>query len=401
MTKFKTHEKWFIFLKTANIFFTVLNSCVISLYLKSQNFSYFQISILFSLILGVGFIFEYPSGLLADCFGRKKTFAAGLFFSCMQYLCYGFARNFLFFLFGAFFAGISDAFLSGSLEGWLVSENKKIQNEKNNVRVFSISRTCINIFSVVSILLIARFIDLGINRLFIFAGIGLFILSGAAFFIFPDNKAQNTTIKQNLASSVKELFHNQSVLQAGLILASLYTCFSIYILIWQNMAHSLSFTNMHIPLLRSITLIGGGVASYTARKARTVSAKRKIFTICFILIAVSFCIMAVSSSSLIFLKTYLFLQPFTAAMFIYGLGTGAVIPLFYGYLSEVIKGEAHASVFSLVSGFASLVGIGTTIGIGIVIDYVGFSKILIVGAVFSGFIGVIIAVKFGKIKVKQ
>ena len=111
--------------------------------------------------------------------------------------------------------------------------------------------------------------------------------------------------------------------------------------------------------------------------------------------------MAVSSSSLIFLKTYLFLQPFTAAMFIYGLGTGAVIPLFYGYLSEVIKGEAHASVFSLVSGFASLVGIGTTIGIGIVIDYVGFSKILIVGAVFSGFIGVVIAAKFGKIKVKQ
>jgi len=55
----------------------------------------------------------------------------------------------------------------------------------------------------------------------------------------------------------------------------------------------------------------------------------------------------------------------------------------------------------LVSGFASFVGIGTTIGIGIVIDYVGFSKILIVGAVFSGFIGVIIAVKFGKIKVKQ
>ncbi|WP_252507652.1 MFS transporter [Treponema denticola] len=333
--------------------------------------------------------------------GAKKLLLQVSFFLVCSIYVTDLRETFYFFCSVLFFAGISDAFLSGSLEGWLVSENKKIQNEKNNVRVFSISRTCINIFSVVSILLIARFIDLGINRLFIFAGIGLFILSGAAFFIFPDNKAQNTTIKQNLASSVKELFHNQSVLQAGLILASLYTCFSIYILIWQNMAHSLSFTNMHIPLLRSITLIGGGVASYTARKARTVSAKRKIFTICFILIAVSFCIMAVSSSSLIFFKTYLFLQPFTAAMFIYGLGTGAVIPLFYGYLSEVIKGEAHASVFSLVSGFASLVGIGTTIGIGIVIDYVGFSKILIVGAVFSGFIGVIIAVKFGKIKLKQ
>ena len=397
MTKFKTHEKWFIFLKAANIFFTVLNSCVISLYLKSQNFSYFQISILFSLILVVGFIFVYPSGILSDFFGRKKTFAAGLFFSCMQYLCYGFARNFLFFLFGAFFAGISDAFLSGSLEDWLVSENKKIQNEKNNVRVFSISRTCINIFSVVSILLIARFIDLGI----IFAGIGLFILSGAAFFIFPDNKAQNTTIKQNLASSVKELFYNQSVLQAGLILASLYTCFSIYILIWQNMARSLSFTDAHIPLLRSITLVGGAIASYTARKARTVSAKRKILTSCFILIAVSFCIMAIRGNSCIFSKAYLFLQPFTAAMFDYVLGTGAVIPLFYGHLSEVIKGEAHASVFSLVSGFASLVGIGTTIIIGIVIDYAGFFKILIAGAVFSGFIGIIIAARFGEIKLKQ
>ncbi|EMB34050.1 hypothetical protein HMPREF9721_02460 [Treponema denticola ATCC 35404] len=113
MSKFKTHEKWFIFLKAANIFFTVLNSCVISLYLKSQNFSYFQISILFSLILGVGFIFEYPSGLLADCFGRKKTFAAGLFFSCMQYLCYGFARNFLFFLFGAFFCRDKRCFFIG------------------------------------------------------------------------------------------------------------------------------------------------------------------------------------------------------------------------------------------------------------------------------------------------
>ena len=167
------------------------------------------------------------------------------------------------------------------------------------------------------------------------------------------------------------------------------------------MARSLSFTDAHIPLLRSITLVGGAIASYTARKARTVSAKRKILTSCFILIAVSFCIMAIRGNSCIFSKTYLFLQPFTAAMFVYGLGTGAVIPLFYGHLSEVIKGEAHASVFSLVSGFASLVGIGTTIIIGIVIDYAGFFKILIAGAVFSGFIGIIIAARFGKIKLKQ
>ncbi len=47
------------------------------------------------------------------------------------------------------------------------------------------------------------------------------------------------------------------------------------------------------------------------------------------------------------------------------------------------RGEAHASDFSLVSGLASLAGTGTTMIIGIVTDYAGFSKIIIAGAIFQ------------------
>ena len=70
-------------------------------------------------------LFDYPTGGLADRFGRKRTYALGLVFVGINYLIVALCTLPITTVLAAFLAGFGAALQSGSLEAWITDELEK------------------------------------------------------------------------------------------------------------------------------------------------------------------------------------------------------------------------------------------------------------------------------------
>ena len=80
------------------------------------------------------------------------------------------------------------------------------------------------------------------------------------------------------------------------------------------------------------------------------------------------------------------LYTLTVSLFIFGLGYGAIIPLFFGWAGNTISVHNAASMLSLMNCVASLIAVITTIIIGVIIKNSGLNTSLIIGLLLSVFI---------------
>ena len=65
-----------------------INLGVCTSFLITKSLNLFEISIVYSILLGTTLILEYLSGNLADKCGRKKIYAFGLLLTAIQYIFY-------------------------------------------------------------------------------------------------------------------------------------------------------------------------------------------------------------------------------------------------------------------------------------------------------------------------
>ncbi|MEM3641310.1 MAG: MFS transporter [Candidatus Bathyarchaeia archaeon] len=77
---------------------------------------------IFALVFG---LFDYPTGGLADRFGRRRIYALGLVFVGISYLMVALYTFPIVVVSAAFLAGFGAALQSGSLEAWITDELRK------------------------------------------------------------------------------------------------------------------------------------------------------------------------------------------------------------------------------------------------------------------------------------
>jgi MFS family permease len=83
------------------------------LFLLDKGMSYSQIGILYAIHQIVLNLFEVPSGIMADAWGRKYTLAASFIVFIISFVVFYFSSGFVLFLFAFALFGIADAFRSG------------------------------------------------------------------------------------------------------------------------------------------------------------------------------------------------------------------------------------------------------------------------------------------------
>jgi MFS family permease len=95
--------------------------------LLSWGLNLFQIGILIAIQEGVSFIFEIPSGMIADNKGRKSEMLLCFIFYIISFLFYFLGPNFFILIFAAIFFGLGEAFRSGTHKAmemqWLDENN--------------------------------------------------------------------------------------------------------------------------------------------------------------------------------------------------------------------------------------------------------------------------------------
>lgn len=104
-----------------NLFFL---SPVVVFFYQQRGLNYFQILALESVLVLSGFLFEIPTGIFADKFGKKISVILGVLLMAVEPIIFLFAESFL--LFAASFAiyGVGLAFLSGTIEAMIYDSLK-------------------------------------------------------------------------------------------------------------------------------------------------------------------------------------------------------------------------------------------------------------------------------------
>ena len=111
------------------------------LFLIENGLTFTQIGILYAVREIVINVFEIPSGIVADTFGRKKTLAGSFVFYIISFIVFYFSTNFWFFIIAFVLYGVADAFRSGTHKGMIMDYLKLNSWEDQKIKYYGHTRS--------------------------------------------------------------------------------------------------------------------------------------------------------------------------------------------------------------------------------------------------------------------
>lgn len=155
------------------------------IYFVALGFSFWQIALISSLRSIIGLIFEIPTGMIADIYGKKVSVVLGYSLSALTLFLVPLTDNFLWiaiiFCFNAFF----ETFFTGADNAW-ISDRIETENPDNMNSFFMRKRSLRNIGFIIAGLLWAWIVKYwGIEYLRYVYGGGLLLTSGVLL-LLPD-----------------------------------------------------------------------------------------------------------------------------------------------------------------------------------------------------------------------
>ncbi len=111
------------------------------IFLMNKNIDLFQIGILYSVKELTVYLFEVPSGMIADYFGRKKELYLCFAFYIMSFICFYNVNNFSLAVIAMLLFGLGDAFRSGTHKAIILSYLDKIDMKSHKTFVYGRTRS--------------------------------------------------------------------------------------------------------------------------------------------------------------------------------------------------------------------------------------------------------------------
>lgn len=127
------------------------------LFLLEKGLSFTQIGLLYAVREIVINVFEIPSGIIADTFGRKKLLIASFIVYIISFYVFYLSNDFFLFLIAFLLYGIADAFRSGTHKGMIMEYLKLNHWENQKINYYGHTRSWSQKGSAISAL-IAGFI---------------------------------------------------------------------------------------------------------------------------------------------------------------------------------------------------------------------------------------------------
>lgn len=181
------------------------------LYFLSIGLSYTQIGTLYAIREISRYIFEIPSGIMADSWGRRRTLASSFLFYITSFGFYYFGSTFPVMAFAMFFYAIGDAFRSGTHKS-MIFEYLRIKGwEDQKVEYYGHTRAASQAGSAISSVIAAVIVFLSKNYqlVFVFSVIP-YILDFFLIISYPSALENSDQEKQSdgIFSSFKQTFHD-------------------------------------------------------------------------------------------------------------------------------------------------------------------------------------------------
>ncbi len=356
-----------------------------TLFLQEKGLSLLEINILNCVFMFSSFLFEIPTGAIADFFGRKKSVIIGLLFYSLSFLIYFFSASFWIFILAEIIGAIAFTCVSGALEALVVDSLDYHSGEKKLGLVFR--RGEVKKIGIITGALIGSFAgqtDLALPWLL--SSVSFALLALGTFFLFKERyfiketrqKFSFLAIKIIAQDSIKYGLKNRQLMFMIIFLALIALIVQPINMYWQlvfrdNFSLDTKFMGVIFAAIIIFSYLGAQLSKFWQRKINC-EKNAIIFSQLITLVGISAC--------LVFTNFSLFLSFFM----IHEIGRGLSFPLSRAYINKMIKNKNRATVLSFES---MIVKAGSAIGLlfsGIVANNFGVLSSWLVSAIILAII---------------
>lgn len=148
-----------------------------ALFLLSRGLDLLEISIVLAAYMITSFVFEVPTGAVADVFGRKVSFIASCAVRSVAFLGYAFADGFREFLIFEVIDAIGATLATGALDAWAVDGVRREGDRRPADRLFARGQMLSRTLMIVSGLVAGYVAEYGIGLVW-FVGSAMFFVTG-------------------------------------------------------------------------------------------------------------------------------------------------------------------------------------------------------------------------------
>ena len=179
------------------------------LFLLDKGISYTEIGLLYAIREIFINIFEIPSGIVADAFGRKNALMSSFLAYIISFVIFYLATDFWWFMFAFILYGVGEAFRSGTHKGMIMDYLKLNNWSDQKINYYGHTRACSQKGSAISSLIagVLVFFSGSYQNIFLFSIIP-YLINFALIWSYPAelNKSINTKISKK-RNAVKLTFN--------------------------------------------------------------------------------------------------------------------------------------------------------------------------------------------------
>jgi MFS family permease len=318
------------------------------LYLQDFGLTLFEVSILQSILNLAMFIFEVPTGLIADKYGEKKSIVFACFLLFIYALLLGISPSSILVQgIGFFLAGIAYALFSGANESLLYKSIIKYNLHSQETKIFGINNAMCN-WSLVLAISIGGVIS---NYSFraIFYMMALVFLTAFLMSLFLDNinkieeKHDNNDYIENDTSLIKSLKNLRTEAINIFAFSIIIALVSLFIIYGQEIISEQTNNKTLIGFIFSLALMIQGVSnmiSYQVKKILTLK----------LTLALSLFLMC-GSLILLFINS---LYAFVFCILLVNLIFGILDPQIISYINSVCSDKYRTTINSIFNSLSTI-----------------------------------------------
>ena len=200
------------------------------LFLLEQQLSFVQIGILFAIRETTIYLFEIPSGVIADRYGKKKELILSFAFYIVSFVGFFLSGNFWILILPMVLFGLGEAFRSGTHKAMIMDYLDIHHIAEGKEQVYGYTRSYSNIGSVVSSVfgIVLVLIVPQLNVLFLIAVVP-YVADAILIWSYPDDLDQSreqgfhiTTVWMEMKSTITEVWQSR-LLRRTLLDSSVFT----------------------------------------------------------------------------------------------------------------------------------------------------------------------------------
>ena len=340
-----------------------------TIYLLSKGATYTQIGIMWMLYLGVTAITDYPTGGLADKYGRRKMYAIGIFLTALSYFII-LSKNMNMLYLSYAIKGFATSLISGSLTAWF---SCAINDEQCFDKAIAKNNFIMNVSSVILPVVFLLMNKVNLDVIFILCAVIHVVVGGATLIMCEENYGSSQNILNIYSDTIRYFIKNRVLLFIAFVNVALYLFFTIFYYIWQPLALNIVKEQKYLPLYYGIYSICMGLGGYIVnlrffqREKKAVIAVMGMYFMSFILFAMS--------------CQYQNLISFVSAMLFFGLAGGVVFIFVSSYINRNADEKYKASIYSLISSIATITNVIFQVVFGKIIDLFGYQILISIGII--------------------